>query len=239
MEVHTHTHTARKKWIHYFWEFLMLFMAVTLGFLVENQREHYIERQRAKKFAISLMEDLQADTSEIRISKRAIWNFLKNTDIFFEELKKPRQIQNDSILQIIGAKEIFNYNFFDPTMGNYEQVKNSGALRYFDQGIVKKLTIYETGARKLAQEKQLYQEFLNTVIAPFCTNVANADFVSGDNKLTGSAQGFFISEPGNELLNQWKNYIHLLRKKQADHEWAIDRHLKRALELMDELKKED
>jgi hypothetical protein len=38
MEVHQHSHTPRKKWHHYFWEFLMLFLAVTLGFLVENQR---------------------------------------------------------------------------------------------------------------------------------------------------------------------------------------------------------
>ena len=35
MEVHAHTHTppasggtGRKKWTHYFWEFLMLFLAV-------------------------------------------------------------------------------------------------------------------------------------------------------------------------------------------------------------------
>ena len=28
MEVHHHTHTPRKKWTHYFWEFLMLFLAV-------------------------------------------------------------------------------------------------------------------------------------------------------------------------------------------------------------------
>ena len=49
MEVHHHSHTARKKWTHYFWEFFMLFLAVTLGFFVENQREHYIEGQREKK----------------------------------------------------------------------------------------------------------------------------------------------------------------------------------------------
>ncbi len=41
MEVHAHTHTARKKWTHYFWEFLMLFLAVFCGFLAENQREHF------------------------------------------------------------------------------------------------------------------------------------------------------------------------------------------------------
>ena len=48
MEVHHHAHTARKKWTHYFWEFFMLFLAVTLGFFVENKREHYIEHQRAR-----------------------------------------------------------------------------------------------------------------------------------------------------------------------------------------------
>jgi hypothetical protein len=47
MEVHAPTHTARNKCLpvrqagtHYFREFLMLFMAVSAGFLVENQREH-------------------------------------------------------------------------------------------------------------------------------------------------------------------------------------------------------
>ena len=28
MEIHAHTHTPRKKWTHYFWEFFMLFLAV-------------------------------------------------------------------------------------------------------------------------------------------------------------------------------------------------------------------
>ena len=37
MEVHHHSHTSRKKWMHYFWEFLMLFLAVFCGFLAEYQ----------------------------------------------------------------------------------------------------------------------------------------------------------------------------------------------------------
>jgi hypothetical protein len=28
MEVHAHTHTPRKKWTHYFWEVLILFLAM-------------------------------------------------------------------------------------------------------------------------------------------------------------------------------------------------------------------
>ena len=67
MEIHNHSHTARKKWNHYFWEFLMLFLAVTLGFFVENQREHYIEHKREKAYIRSLIRDLKQDTANERI----------------------------------------------------------------------------------------------------------------------------------------------------------------------------
>ena len=46
MEVHHHAHHKEKRtWKSYFWEFLMLFLAVFLGFLAENQREHFIEHK--------------------------------------------------------------------------------------------------------------------------------------------------------------------------------------------------
>ena len=63
MEVHHHSHTARKKWTHYFWEFLMLFLAVFCGFLAEYQLEHMIEQQREKKYAQTLYDDIKVDTA--------------------------------------------------------------------------------------------------------------------------------------------------------------------------------
>ena len=66
MEVHHHSHTPRKKWTHYFWEFLMLFLAVFCGFLAENQREHIVEKLRAKEYAKSLLSDMRLDTGELR-----------------------------------------------------------------------------------------------------------------------------------------------------------------------------
>src|SRR5436190_12114722 len=65
MEVHAHTHTERKKWTHYLWEFLMLFLAVFCGFLAEYQLEHKIERDREKQYIRSLMNDLQTDVFNI------------------------------------------------------------------------------------------------------------------------------------------------------------------------------
>src|SRR5258705_655529 len=72
MEVHAHSHTVPiaiggKKFTHYFWEFLMLFLAVFCGFLAENQREHYVENQREKQFINSLINDIEADTARLSI----------------------------------------------------------------------------------------------------------------------------------------------------------------------------
>jgi hypothetical protein len=66
MEVHHHPHTERKKWHHYFWEFFMLFLAVTLGFIVENQREHFLEHRRERQYIRSMIQDLKTDTASFR-----------------------------------------------------------------------------------------------------------------------------------------------------------------------------
>src|SRR2546428_4445780 len=63
METHAHhLHKAPgKKWSHYLFEFLMLFLAVFCGFLAENFREHEVEHQREKQYIKSLIADLKSD----------------------------------------------------------------------------------------------------------------------------------------------------------------------------------
>src|SRR5215813_12039708 len=65
MEVHSHTHTERKKWTHYIWEFLMLFLAVFAGFLAENKREHIVEKRRAHQFLQSMLLDVQTNIKNL------------------------------------------------------------------------------------------------------------------------------------------------------------------------------
>src|SRR5512138_1796086 len=65
MEVHTHSHTERRKFTHYLWEFLMLFLAVFCGFLAEYQLEHIIEKDREKQYITSMIEDLKTDTANL------------------------------------------------------------------------------------------------------------------------------------------------------------------------------
>ena len=65
MEVHHHTHSKRKKWTHYLWQFLMLFLAVFCGFLAEYQLEHKIEKDREKQFIQTMVADLRSDTAQL------------------------------------------------------------------------------------------------------------------------------------------------------------------------------
>jgi hypothetical protein len=63
MEVHHHPHVAKKNFKEYFLEFLMIFLAVTLGFFAENIRESVVDGDRVKQYAQTLYQDLKVDTA--------------------------------------------------------------------------------------------------------------------------------------------------------------------------------
>ena len=128
MEVHAHTHTPRKKWTHYFWEFLMLFLAVFCGFLAEYQLEHIIENQREKKYISSFIEDLKADTAVITKYVKAKIEKRKDHDSLIWYLNSPNPNQYGQRIYLLARQLTRGMNFF-PADGTIKQLKNSGGLR--------------------------------------------------------------------------------------------------------------
>ena len=140
MEVHAHSHTPRKKWTHYFWEFLMLFLAVFCGFLAEYQLEHKIEKDREKQYIHSLLEDLAEDTSA-----------LSATIISYGESQK----RNDTLIRLLSSTDVKNYGASLYHLGRrasrsgrlaiqdatIQQLKNSGGLRLIRKAKVSKAII--------------------------------------------------------------------------------------------------
>ena len=61
MEVHHHPDLQHKKknFKEYFLEFLMIFLAVTLGFFAENIRERIKDSEQGEQYIQSLVEDLE------------------------------------------------------------------------------------------------------------------------------------------------------------------------------------
>ena len=143
MEVHAHSHTPRKKWTHYFWEFLMLFLAVFCGFLAENQREHFVEAQRAKEYAKSLLSDMKEDTVEIS------GGIFQNTFMIeaFDSCVSIglKNIDNLTVPGVFYYYSRFSTNAYaiDWNRSTLTQLVQSGNLRYFkNKELVRKINKY-------------------------------------------------------------------------------------------------
>jgi len=67
MEVHHHPdlHHQKRNWKEYFLEFLMIFLAVTLGFFAETIREHISDKHREKDYIAGLINNVKIDTSDL------------------------------------------------------------------------------------------------------------------------------------------------------------------------------
>jgi hypothetical protein len=130
MEVHAHTHTARKRFKHYLFEFFMLFLAELYGFLAENQREHIVEHQREKEYMRSMLEDLKHDTSEFQYNIGLINHF------YLPVLNKSSLLPfsedfSDSTIRAMYDTVPKAISFFSITLqeNSVTQLRNSGNLR--------------------------------------------------------------------------------------------------------------
>ncbi|HJS53033.1 MAG TPA: hypothetical protein VJ765_00775 [Chitinophagaceae bacterium] len=129
MEVHHHSHSARKKWTHYFWEFLMLFLAVFCGFLAEYQLEHKIEKNRENQFMQTMVEDLLLDTAVLRYQMKLADRQISLLDSLVDLLNN-QQISDDNITRLYmlaaNSGRVVNMPFENRTSS---QLKNAGGMR--------------------------------------------------------------------------------------------------------------
>ena len=171
MEVHHHSHSSRKKWTHYFWEFIMLFLAVFCGFLAEYQSEYMIEEDRAKELAKSFYEELKNDSAvvaqkvQIRVkAEKALSNLAK----YFKD-SSLTNVSKTFALNFLYGVYFRTPSLFEPSTVVLEQLKNSGSLRYFKNEELQKLVgqlsvaIHNINDRQ-ELEFQVRMQYLNPII---------------------------------------------------------------------------
>ncbi len=130
MEVHAHTHTARNKWTHYFWEFLMLFLAVFCGFLAEYQLEHKIEKDREKVYMKAMVDDLKKDTANINTAVAGNRIFINGLDTLLDLLSNPQQdVSYQRKIFIYSLKNTYWYMTIHFSELTLSQLKYSGGFR--------------------------------------------------------------------------------------------------------------
>jgi hypothetical protein len=166
MEVHHHPnlHHERKPWKEYFLEFLMIFLAVTMGFFAETIRENISESGKGKELAKSLYQEVYNDSINMQ-------NKIKL------RLEKDRQINyfrsyaRDSSLTQLSDKfyPSFAWSFvltstiiFDPNDGILNQLRNSGTQRYFKsielQNCISRLNVSTLNVRNRNNQEYAFVE---------------------------------------------------------------------------------
>lgn len=131
MEVHHHKHKhheEKRLWGSYFWEFLMLFLAVFCGTLAEYGLDHKIENDREKEFIETMISDLKEDTT---LLGQSIIKFKQKGT----ELDSLTILLNSSNIKTHGSELYYygrlasRFDFFTSTDRTIQQMKNSGAFR--------------------------------------------------------------------------------------------------------------
>jgi hypothetical protein len=151
MEVHHHAHTARKKWTHYFWEFIMLFLAVFCGFLAEYALEHKIEKDREEQFIRSLVNDIKADIAQLNLVIQKRDEKVQRLDSVIFLLNSPNfAIHGNSIyFNAIHTARLVDIRF-TANDGTLLQLKNSGGLRLIrNRAVADSIVHYDVSVRNL------------------------------------------------------------------------------------------
>ena len=164
MEVHHHPHVEKKRFKEYLLEFIMIFLAVTLGFFAENFREKQVEKQKGNEYIYSFYKDLVKDTAEFT-----------NVISSYEEKSEVFKSRNECYNEIISGKgsgncivALFRYSEFFVDMvytdGTLQQLKNAGGLRLLKKNDADSILSYDDMIRAYSRiESTGFQDRQNKI----------------------------------------------------------------------------
>jgi hypothetical protein len=212
MEVHAHTHTPRKKWTHYLWEFFMLFLAISAGFLVENQREHFIESKRGRQYLKSFVEDLKTDTANFssfikKYEKKEA--DLNNLYLCYDSINlklEPAACIKNIYAATIGYQDLI---YTDRTL---EQLKNAGGLRLIDEQDADSIIKYDQLLRYLLKVEATSLQEMQTRVRNTRNSVfAYSETMETEWKKGAEPQSVTLISTDRDLLNRFFNEVMVYR----------------------------
>jgi hypothetical protein len=216
MEVHHHPEVEKKGFKEYLLEGLMIFLAVTMGFIAENIREYFTDSQKEKQYIQSLCEDLKSDTA--RLDHLVKWDeekigALNNMTACYDTVSKNLKATSCMGLLIKYSKTNRNFQLTDRTL---RQLGNAGGFRLLEKKDADSILAYEGIFRQYANfESTIFQGAQDNVrntldlLADFKVNapLQNYSSLQGIDTSKGILQGPLLFSDDRVLLNKWFNEL--------------------------------
>jgi len=151
-----------KKWKEHLLEFLMLFLAVTLGFFAENLREHFVDKKMEKEYIESMVKDLKADTASFSRTIRQYTSISKSIDTMLTCLKADDP--DASAINRVLSEDFWMYTGFSYNNETVQQLKNSGNFRLVkDRTVVDSILHYDNNINSFVVNQ--YNDLKSTLLS--------------------------------------------------------------------------
>ena len=197
METHAnHLHKAPggKIW-HYFFEFLMLFLAVFSGFIAENWREELGEHRREKEFIYSIVEDIKSDTLQSNRTLLQLKRLHTGIDSVLILLSSPEIVDNSNKAYKLWTNNL-GLEVFVSNDRTIQQLLSSGELRLIrNKAVSDRIMIYEQTLKKYYTQSDL----MYGAVVNMTSYTQVFDFVDLDKNMNIPIP---LTEQGKKSLNE-------------------------------------
>lgn len=241
MEVHHHPHVEKKNFKEYLLEGLMIFLAVTMGFIAENIRENISDHQKETELIYSLIKDLEEDSATIESQIK---------------LTNQRSLYSDSLIELIHEDNVLNktadfyyygritarWTSFSNNSRSIDEMKNGGLFRVIrNNNVATSIMAYYAFIPQIKnyEDRQVivdneYRKIAVQVFDPYIFNhMLNAadtiDRVSGNP---------FLLKAEKEILNNLAGWTHYTIAQHSAINKAKEQLLAKGEELIALIKKE-
>jgi hypothetical protein len=176
MEVHHHPHVGKKNFKQYLLEGLMIFFAVTMGFIAENVREHITENKIANELAENLYQEVYNDS--VQLTKCIASRELKEKElVYFINYIRDSSLANIDhrfYKSFTWSFLIISPTLFEPADGMISQLRNSGSLRYFKSSLLQKqMGDISVLISKIRSRNEVENSYGQSFIRPFILKFYN------------------------------------------------------------------
>ncbi len=169
MEVHHHPdiHHNPKKWKEYFLEFLMIFLAVSLGFIAENLREHLTERAKERQYMEGFIRNLKDDTASLRHVIESDGRQAKGVDSVLMLSHVNLAIDsNRKLFYYYVINYCYNSSVFKSNDATLQQLKSTGDYRLIEKDhVADSLTKYDSDIHGVYGQGDYYEIYYKEILS--------------------------------------------------------------------------
>src|SRR5580765_8433721 len=163
MEVHHHPdlHHKKKNWKEYLLEFVMIFLAVTLGFFAETIREKISEKHRERDYIVGLINNIQKDTSELK-------GLINRNDLELSGIDSLLKISKNKFADLPVQDSIFYYSFrYTITLHLFQfsdltlvQLRNAGGYSVIKTSkVADSIAMYESNNNEIKMQERFVSDY--------------------------------------------------------------------------------